>query len=73
MEKIYIIWHDYDGTYVEMFDSENKKKAEKRCTDIMARTELAEGDAYGTKIDAVVQGRELTIKPIKVVSKVSLT
>lgn len=74
MEKIFIVWHDYDGTYVEEFDSEEKDKAEKKCTDITARAELAGGNAHGTQIDAVIQGRMLMIKPIKVVvSKVMLT
>ena len=75
IEKILIVWHDYDGTYVEKFEanSRGKEKAERKCTDIMARAELAGGDAYGTRIDTVIQGKTLTIKPIKVVSKVSLT
>lgn len=75
VEKIFIVWHDYDGTYVEKFEanSQGKKKAERKYTDIMARAELAGGDAYGTHIDTVIQGKALTIKPIKVVSKVSLT
>jgi len=68
MEKIFIIWRDYDGTYIETFDSDEKKKeAEERCAEIMAK-----GDDYGTEIDAVIQGKELKTETIEVVSKVLL-
>lgn len=66
MEKIFIIWHDYDGNYVEDFVFDEKDKAANRCAKIMKK------DNYGTQIDIVIQGKVLTMKTIKVVSEISL-
>jgi len=67
MEKIFIIWSDYDGNYIEEFSLDEKDKAEKRCVKIV------EIKDYGVQIDAVIQGNMLTMKTIKVISKISLT
>lgn len=68
MNKIFIIWGNYDGNYVEEFvGPKMKEKAEERCVKIMAK----KGN-YGTQIKSVIQGKELKIITIKVVAKVSL-
>lgn len=66
MNRIFIIWHDYDGTYIEPFNCESREKVEERCTEIMAKAD------YGVQIDTVIEGKELTIKSVEVVSKVLL-
>ncbi len=66
-EKIFIFWHDYDGNYIEEFAFDEKYKAEQRCTEILERRD------YGVQIDAVIQGKMLTMKTVKMISKVSLT
>ena len=66
MSRIFIIWHDYDGNYMEEFDTTEKDRAEKRCVKLLERKD------YGIQIDAVIQGKILTMKKVEVVSKVSL-
>lgn len=68
VEKIFMIWHDYDGTYIEKFEANGQgiKRAEKRCALLLA------GDDNGTRINAVIKGRELKIETMEVVTRVSL-
>lgn len=71
MEKIFIISHDYDGVYVEEFepDHQGTKKAEDRYMEILANNQ----HDLGIHIDAVIRGRKLETKEVKVVSKISFS
>lgn len=71
MDKIFIIWHDYDGTYVEEFETEGQEteKAEERCANVLAREGLHDS---GTSMDIIIKGRELKMETVEVVSKVLL-
>lgn len=73
MDKIFIIWHDYAGNYIEKFNFEEKEKAEEKCMEIKRKKHsgISEDDC-GIQIDAVIQGKELKITTVAVVAKVSL-
>jgi len=67
MNKIFIIWHDYDGCYVEECDDEDK--TEKRIS------ELLKDDACGeyAVIDAIIKGMRLQFDTVQYASVVKLT
>ena len=66
MKKIFIIWHDYDGCYVEEFDDEDK--TEKRIS------ELLQDEATGNAvvIDVISEGKRLEYDTVQYASVVKL-
>jgi hypothetical protein len=66
MNKIFIIWHDYDGCYVEEFDDEDK--TEKRISELLK--DEATGDAV--VVDAIIEGKRLEYDTVQYASVVKL-
>jgi hypothetical protein len=66
MNKIFIIWHDYDGCYVEEFDDGDK--AEKRISELLK--DEATGNAV--VIDAIIEGKRLEYDAVQYASVVKL-
>ena len=66
MNKIFIIWHDYDGCYVEEFDDEDK--TEKRISELLK--DEATGNAV--VIDVIVEGKRLEYDTVQYASVVKL-
>ena len=66
MNKIFIIWHDYDGCYVEEFD--DRDKAEKRISELLK--DEATGNAV--VIDAIIEGKRLEYDAVQYASVVKL-
>jgi hypothetical protein len=66
MNKIFIIWHDYDGCYVEEFDDEDK--AEKRISELLK--DAAAGNTV--VIDAIIEGKQLEYDTVQYASVVKL-
>lgn len=65
MNKYYMFWHDYNGTYVESFMSIDE--AESRCAGIML---AAERDGYGIEIDGIIHGTEMIPKVVERVATI---
>lgn len=65
MNKIFIIWHDYDGTIIKEFD--NQSDAEDTLSDLLGKC----GD-NGLMVDQIILGRNLKYKATEVVKKAKL-
>jgi hypothetical protein len=63
---IYIIWHDYDDTYIECFNDPrewaNRKAAEKKLTEIVKKEEAEEN---GTQLLKIIDGKEVSYRVAK--------
>ena len=68
-QKIYIVWKDYDGWYIEGFMLEPKSKVEDRLTELQQAVDISD---YGTEIIKVIKGEELTFEPAKIITKIKL-
>jgi nitrogen regulatory protein PII-like uncharacterized protein len=66
--KLFLIWEDYDGARVEQF--ENVEVAEDRCTVIQSICDL---DENATRIHAIIQGREISMRVVETVKRVKLS
>ena len=66
--NIYVIWSDWDGANIETFDKteEGRKEAEDSITRLR---ELGNN----TTLHKVIQGEEMEVENVEVISKVKLT
>jgi len=66
MGKIYVVWSDYDGSYIEEFD--DKKAAETRVASLLADVVAGAPDP----IEAIIEGVRLEVNITSRVSAVTL-
>jgi hypothetical protein len=64
---VIFVWSDWNGVRVETYD--RREEAAEHIAPILALQEMEEN---GTTIHTVIEGKELTIKPVQVTSKVIL-
>lgn len=64
---IYVVWSNYDGATVSEF--EETKEAELFVAEVVAKEAAAD---YGTKLMAIIEGKQMSYKPVEMVAKVKI-
>ena len=67
MNKIFIVWQNYEGHCVEEFDSQ--PLAEERIVEILKQKAT---DSYGTEIVDIIKGKRLVYDTVQYASVVKL-
>ena len=68
MDKIFVFWSDWEGTYCDVFPS--REEASMKVGDIVAKVDST--DDHGTQLSAVVEGVELAVSIVSRIDVVEL-
>jgi hypothetical protein len=63
---LFIVWKDYDGTYINEFEEYDARKADEKIADILSLS------GNGEQLLMIIDGEKLEYEPVEIIKSVRI-